>query len=114
VSQAYIAKVEIKRSIVVDIIGTYDPKVLIALPNASLSTSGFETAYGYAGGCAGIAMCTVRPIDVVATAAEAQHGKLTVKFLIYRLPRVDKKCGRLLIAQVATAVRVGGVYLEVP
>jgi len=59
-------------------------------------------------------MGTVRPIDVVATTAEAQHGKLTVKFLIYRLTRVDKQGGRLLIAQVATAVGVGGVYLEVP
>ena len=52
-------------------------------------------------------------INMAAAAPEAQYRKIAVKGLINFLARVHKQRRSFLILQVAAAVRVGGIHLEV-
>jgi hypothetical protein len=109
-----IAVVKVKCLVVVDVICAYYPQVLIALQDSSLPAPGCEFSYRDASGNAGIAMRAVRSIDMIAAAAETQYRKFTVEFLVDRLSRIDEQGSGFLVIQVAAAVGVGSVYLEIP
>jgi hypothetical protein len=51
---------------------------------------------------------------MIAAAAETQYRKFTVEFLVDRLSRIDEQGSGFLVIQVAAAVGVGSVYLEIP
>jgi hypothetical protein len=110
----YVSLVEMKRFIVINVVGAGETEVLVALPYTLLPTSGLELRNWYPCWDTGIALSAMGSVDMVATAPEAKNGKLAVQFLINGLTRVYKKRGGDLLLKVAAAMGVGGVHLEIP
>jgi|TARA_B110000495_G_C22769116_1_gene450165 hypothetical protein len=111
--QTDIAPVKVKCLVVANFICADYPQILVALPDTLLPTTSGEFADRYSRRNTGFAMGTVWSIDMIAAAAKSERGQLAIQRLIDWLTRVDKKGGRFLIIEVAAAVRVGGVYLDV-
>ena len=108
-----ITAVQFKGGIVAQAVSASHPQILVALQCAALGAGGFKQIHRDARGYTGLAVAAMWPIDMVATAAKAEHREVAVQGLVDLLAWIDKQGGGLLVFQVATTMGIGGVHLEI-
>jgi len=87
---ADVALVEIKCFVVVDRVSADNSQVLVALHYTGLPAPGFKRGNRYARGHAGIALRTVRPIDMIATATESEYREFAIQLPVYWLAGINE------------------------
>jgi hypothetical protein len=113
-ARLYVALVELEGRIVAHIVSGVYCQILVAVPCTPLASLGLKQIHWNARRNTGVAMCAMRAIDVAAAAPKAQLREVAIEFLVNRLARIDKQGGGFLVLQIAAAMGVGGVHLEIP